>query len=38
MLEAFSETHELSHRFSLELLNVFVLLLELTVCGVFKGT
>lgn len=37
VLETLAEPHELSHCFPLELLDIFVLLLELTVCVVFEG-
>lgn len=38
MLKALTKTHELSHSLALKLLNVFVLLLQLTVRGVFECT
>ena len=37
MLKALSQPHELGHGFSLEFLDVFVLLLKLTVRGVLEG-
>ena len=37
MFKSFSESHEFSHCFTLELLNIFVLLLKLTVCGVLES-
>ena len=38
MFEAFTKSHEFSHGFLLELLDVFVLLLELAVRVVLEGT